>query len=448
METKTLLSSLVIGCALASLQCGGGLSTGPGGPAPLPAWTGSRQLGASGVDTIAYGVAVDSESNVYLSGQTAGALPGSSHAGTSNMFLIRFDPGGLQQWIRQLGSNLTQVKVGASALGHVYAGGQTTVGVDGNAQVSAGSGFVTQYDRLGHRQWTRQISVSSGPAGIGISNVAAGTSGEVYAVGTTSGPIDGIPVVGAEDFFLVRYGVSGSKDWVRLQGVSSGGSTIYSASVAVDSSNGAIYVGGFTNGSLNGEPEHGTRDAYIIRYDASGERLWTRLKGASGAEVFVSDLAAGGGRVCFTGYSTVGLDGYTVHGASDAFVSCHDSDGNWQWTRMLQPSAAFASGQAIALDGAGRVYVSGYTEGALEGNTQTGTRDLFVAQYDSAGTLLAFRQFGSSGDTFIPNAAAVDFNAGSRIFFAGETNGGLDGFTPTGTKDFFLILMGSDGVRR
>lgn len=42
-------------------------------------------------------------------------------------------------------------------------------------------------------------------------------------------------------------------------------------------------------------------------------------------------------------------------------------------------------GNGVATDASGNVYVTGSTYGGLDGNTLIGTRDVFVTKYDSNG---------------------------------------------------------------
>ncbi|HMY69182.1 MAG TPA: SBBP repeat-containing protein, partial [Leptospiraceae bacterium] len=48
------------------------------------------------------------------------------------------------------------------------------------------------------------------------------------------------------------------------------------------SSDNSIYLTGLTNGNLFSETLNGTQDMFIIKYDQSGTRIWTRLIGAAG----------------------------------------------------------------------------------------------------------------------------------------------------------------------
>lgn len=49
-----------------------------------------------------------------------------------------------------------------------------------------------------------------------------------------------------------------------------------------------------------------------------------------------------------------------------------------KWTRLLGVSGAETQSYAIAIDSANNIYVTGYTDGDLDGQTLTGDQDLFI----------------------------------------------------------------------
>jgi hypothetical protein len=55
------------------------------------------------------------------------------------------------------------------------------------------------------------------------------------------------------------------------------------------------------------------------------------------------------------------------------------------WTKEMGVAGAYTYGYSTATDTSGNVYVAGYTTGGLDGNTLTGTYDFFLTKYNSAG---------------------------------------------------------------
>ncbi|BDA78559.1 hypothetical protein LPTSP3_g14890 [Leptospira kobayashii] len=53
---------------------------------------------------------------------------------------------------------------------------------------------------------------------------------------------------------------------------------------------------------------------------------------------------------------------------------------------LLGASGKTTYGQGITSDSSGNVYITGYTNGNLGGQTLTGNQDIFLAKYDSGGT--------------------------------------------------------------
>jgi len=88
-------------------------------------------------------------------------------------------------------------------------------------------------------------------------------------------------------------------------------------------------------------------------------------------------------KIYMTGNTRGGLDGSNA-GGYDLFVVKYNSSGTRQWTRQLGTSAGDLT-RGVAADSSGNVYAAGSTEGALDGNTSAGNGDLFVVKYHSSG---------------------------------------------------------------
>ena len=85
-----------------------------------------------------------------------------------------------------------------------------------------------------------------------------------------------------------------------------------------------------------------------------------------------------------TGYTAGGLDGNTNAGNADIFVVKYNSSGTKQWTKQLGTSSSDIA-YGVATDSSGNVYVTGFTGGGLDGNTSAGDNDVFVVKYNSDG---------------------------------------------------------------
>ena len=61
-----------------------------------------------------------------------------------------------------------------------------------------------------------------------------------------------------------------------------------------------------------------------------------------------------------------------------------DTVGDWSGTQQLGISSD-ERGQGVTVDSSDNIYVTGYTSGGLDGNTSSGSNDLFLVKYNSSG---------------------------------------------------------------
>jgi hypothetical protein len=156
--------------------------------------------------------------------------------------------------------------------------------------------------------------------------------------------------------------------------------------VTTDSS-GNVFVTGFTDGALDSQTLTGTQDLFVTKYNTSGTTLWTKLLGVATKDTTGNGVTTdSSGNVYVTGVTDGGLDLNTLAGTEDFFVTKYDSSGNYQWTKQLGAASVSTTGLGVATDGSDNVFVAGVTNGGLDGNTLAGTQDFFVTKYDSSGT--------------------------------------------------------------
>jgi hypothetical protein len=289
---------------------------------------------------------------------------------------------------------------------------------------------VRKYDTDGSELWTSQFGSSACDRASTISVDASG----VYVAGFTMGSLPGQSFVGFFDAFVRKYSFDGSEVWTRQFGTPDDDEIL---GVSVDAS--GVYVAGFTNGILPSQSRAGILDAFVRKYDLDGNELWTRQFGTLHHDV-AQGVSVNPSGVYVSGYTLDAFPGYTNAGFSeDAFVRKYDLDGNVLWTRQFgTPPADEAS--AISVDVSG-VYVAGFAGDALPDQTFAGFDDAFVRKYDFDGNELWTRQFGSDGfDRVIGISKDV-----SGVYLAGWTELALPGQTSAGGLDAFASKYDSDG---
>ena len=180
-------------------------------------------------------------------------------------------------------------------------------------------------------------------------------------------------------------GGGGVPPWIGTKQLGVAGKETRGSSVTTDARSN-VYVAGYTQGGLDGNTRIGTTDFFFTKYNSSGVKQYTRQMGVAGQDTAGESVATdANGNVYVAGWTRVGLDGNTQTGTTDFFFTKYNSSGDKQYTRQLGVAGQSTYGYSVATDASGNVYVAGYTGGDLDGNTLTGTRDFFVTKYNSSG---------------------------------------------------------------
>jgi len=287
-------------------------------------WSGTQQLGATSGNDQGEGVTVDSSNNIYVTGVVAKALDGNTRSGGLDFFLLK-------------------------------------------------------YNSSGDKQWTQQLGTSSDDSGKGVT---VDSSNNIYVTGVVAKALDGNTRSGGLDFFLLKYNSSGVKQWTLQFGTSS---SDLGYGVTVDSSDN-IYITGNTGGGLDNNTNSGDIDLFLVKYNSSGTKQWTQQLGTSSEDIALEVTTDSSDNIYVTGYTKGGLDNNTNSGSTDIFLVKYNSSGTKQWTKQLGTSSG-DKGRGVTVDSSNNIYVTGFTSGGLDGNTNLGARDIFLVKYNSDGVL-------------------------------------------------------------
>lgn len=392
------------------------------------------QFGVAGND-FAWDVLADEDGNVYVAGDASGAFPGQAFAGGPlDAFLRKYDASGNELWTRQFGT------AGSDRGGAVFAfGADVYVGwlTTGAFPRQLNAGGADAYLRKYDADGNEQWTRQFGtPGSDELIGIFVDATG-VYASGSVDGALPGHTPAGMADAFVRKYDANGNELWTRQFGTA--GRDI---AFRISGDGSGVYVVGGAAGALAGQTYAGGvgPDAFVRKYDLDGDELWTRQFGTPAIDLAIGVTTNAVG-VYVVGRADRGLPGQTHAGGADAFVRQYDADGNELWTRQFG-TPDFDLARGVSARGYA-VYVSGIVGGAGPGfpGGQAGA-DVFVRAYTAKGTDLWTREFGSelADDNWAVSAAS------SGLYVIGSVTGTLPGLESQGGIDAFAGKLVRESV--
>lgn len=217
-------------------------------------------------------------------------------------------------------------------------------------------------------------------------------------------------------------------------------------------------------------------DAFIAKYNCSGEQLWATYYGGESAERAWNVQTDEYGHVYVAGFTnllsglpstdnlaTAGSHQSTPGGGDgDAFLAKFDSSGSRIWATYYGGTGrenAATVPVGLALDNNGHVYICGTTNStsaiattAAHQSTLSGGNDAFLVQFDTAGARQWATYYGGTGND---RGQSITCDTASNVLLSGITNSltgisstGAHQVTSGGTNDAFLVKFNSSGVRQ
>lgn len=336
------------------------------------------------------------------------------------------------------------------------------------------------------------ILTIGGPNTERVNDLAVDEAGNTYILGSFQGTVDFDPGPDTEehtatstDMFVASYTASGSLRFVIIVENPSGFDThVEGSAIAVDAA-GNFYVTGIFEGTIDFDPgtetqtrtSNGFKNVFVAHYSPTGALQYVLSFGASQGGYSGSIVVDGAGNVYITG-AILSVSGESVDfdpgpnsaertpDGYDSYLVSYDVNGDFRFvTTFGGPgihSNAYAT--AVALGGAGVVYLVGYFDGTVdfdpgsssETRVSNGESDAFVARYnDTNGSFISVFAFGGEDDIFVRDLALT--GAGS-LYAIGSFDGTVDfdpgpesetrtgGSGSTFDSHTFLASYGPDGT--
>jgi hypothetical protein len=164
-----------------------------------------------------------------------------------------------------------------------------------------------------------------------------------------------------------------------------------------------VVVVGYVTGILPGEQSAGDYDAWIRKYDAAGQILWTRQFGTNGIDLANDVAVAADGNIYVSGY--LGFLALPPSGWPDAFVRKYDASGNEVWTQQLGDQNTVDAAWALTVAPDETIYVVSESSSGVVHRT-------FLWAFDRFGNQILMREV----DQFGLRAAASD----DSVFVVGQ----------------------------
>ena len=253
------------------------------------------------------------------------------------------------------------------------------------------------------------------------------TGGTVYVTGSSWGK------VGGTDYATIAYkAATGTQLWVkRYNGAGNGNDN--ANSVAVNPTNGTVYVTGQSSGTSASGLDYAT-----VAYTPAGTQLWVKryaFPGGNADEARSVAVSPDGKAVYVTGESWGGQ----AQAWDYATVAYNAATGAQQWVKRYNgPGTAYDQASSVAVSpNSGTVYVTGQSAG-----TGSGADYATIAYAAATGAQQWVKRYNGTGNgTDIATSLAVNPASGT-VYVTGQS------FAPSGLYDYATVAYTAAGTQQ
>ncbi|HLC82256.1 MAG TPA: T9SS type A sorting domain-containing protein [Bacteroidia bacterium] len=278
---------------------------------------------------------------------------------------------------------------------------------------TAGAGdddvFLIKTDSNGVMQYSRIYGGTGKEAGLSIQ--PSSDNGYLIAGFTESFG------AGMRDVFIINVDVDGNVIWNKTFG---GSGNDIANSVKRTTDGGYIITGVSNSFNANGD------DVYLIKIDANGNKLWSKVCGGAGQDIGNSGLQSADG-----GYMIVGSTLSFSSGDRDMYIIKTDANGTIVFSNVIN-SISDDCANSVKQTSDGEYILTGWT------NSIMGVSNLCLIKFNDSGDVSFAKKFGGLAED---KGLDVIQTSDGGYFITGETNtfGG-------GDYDSYLIKTSSEGT--
>jgi len=301
---------------------------------------------------------------------------------------------------------------------------------------------------------------------------------------------------GIKDVYVAKFTNNGVPIWLTYYG---GSDTEQPWALSIDQSSNIVITGETESSDFPLQNPGGgayfqaantnnSQDAYILKFDANGARIWCTYFGGNNSESAYGITTDNSGNIFIVGESnstnipllnpgggTYYQTNNSLGGFNEAFISKFNGAGVLQWSTYYG-GASNEIAYAVTADANGNIFMTGYTSsfgsagtfpllnpggGAFYDATMTGNADAFIVKFDNNGVQKWSTLFG--GNSSIDKGFSIKCDKVSDVIVTGLT-GSLTNFpvfnpgngayyqanngNASGSIDAFILKFDNNGVQK
>jgi len=369
------------------------------------AWSGEHQLTMASfsvifggyTEDVGYSVQQTSDGGYIVAGSTL-----SCGAGWTDVWLIKTDTWGNKVWDRTLGGPYGDE---AYSVQQTSDGGYVITGYTFSYGAGGADVWLVKTDASGNEVWAKTFGGSYGDEGRSVQQTSDGG----YVITGFSGSFYGL--------WLIKTDADGNEVWDKVFG---GGGNDAGNSVQQTSDGGYIVAGTTTSFGAGGF------DVWLIKTDASGNKVWDRTFGGTGEDEGTSVQQTSDG-----GYIITGFTMSCGAGGADVWLIKTDASGNEVWDRTFGGTDN-DRGYSVQQTSDGGYITTGCTV-----SRGAGAGDVWLIKTDASGNKVWDKTFGGT-----------DYDRGYSVDQTSDGGFIVTGYTDSygaGGSDLWLIKTDAEG---
>ncbi len=366
---------------------------------------------------------------------------------TQDFWILKINQQGMKEWDKSYGGADSDVPTALCSNGEYYFVGGTTKS-DSSGDISS-KRIDTSYERSdywivklslnGQKIWERRIGGFRADV---LKSIVCTPDGGCLAIGHSNSGVSGDITTPSNDtlsdidYWAIKLDSNGNKLWDRRYG----GTDNDIAYVSAKTSDGGYIISGSSSSGVGDEKSEPSwnpaySDAWIIKVDSVGNKLWDKTLGTIYPDNVNCMLEDPSGNVYF-GIATTGNGGsFTdpsigpVFSTGDYLLYKIDAFGNKIWDKRYGGTGSDVL-RHLSLSSKGEILLTGASKSPISGNKTEANLaevEIWVLAVDSSGTVLWDKTIHNTGTNFEIYGATYATEDGCYTTFE-YTNSGIGGY--------------------